>query len=72
MLRIPIIKNEEGQIKRIIPIPHPVQNLYFSIIPDHDYVIKYRDSYVTTDLDTIEKCKTIVEYKICERNQPNV
>ena len=70
ILRIPIIENEE--MKRIIPIPHPVQNLYCSINPNHDYVIKYRDSYVITDLDTIEKCKTIAEYKICERNQSSV
>ena len=39
VLKIPIIEKEERQIKKIIPIPHLVQNVYFSIIPDHDYII---------------------------------
>ena len=58
------------QIQRIIP--HPLQNVYFSIIPDHDYVIKYRDSYVLTDKETVSNCKEISEYKICFRNQPSI
>ena len=72
ILKIPILEQEEGTIKHILPIPHLIQNLYFSIIPDHDYVIKYRDSYVSIDKDAINKCTVIDEYKICERNQPNV
>ena len=56
----------------IIPIPHPVQNVYFSIIPNHDYVIKYRDSYVPTDKETVSNCREISEYKICSRNQPSI
>ena len=72
ILEIPIIEKEEGQIKRIIPIPHLVKNVYFSIIPDYDYVIKYTDSYVPVDRESIEKCKTIAEYKICERIQPSI
>ena len=39
VVSILIIEKEEEQIQRIIPIPHPVQNVYFSIIRDHDYVI---------------------------------
>ena len=66
------MEKEEGQIQRIIPIPHPVQNVYFSIIPDYDYVIKYRDSYVPIDKETIVNCKNIAEYKICERIQPSI
>ena len=57
ILEIPIIEKEEGQIKRIIPIPHPVKNVYFSIIPDYYYVINYRDSNVPIDRETIEKYK---------------
>ena len=72
ILEIPIIEKEEGQIERIIPIPHLIKNVYFSIIPDYDYVIKYRNSYVPIDRETIEKCKTIAEYKICERMQPSI
>ena len=52
--------------------PHSVQNVYFSIIPDHDYVIKYRDSYEPTDKETVSNCKEISEYKICSRNQPSI
>ena len=70
ILEITIIEQEEGQVQRIIPIPYPIKNVYFSIIPNYDYVIKYRDSYVPTDKDTIDKCKNIIEYKICERSQP--
>ena len=72
VLKIPIIEKEEGQIKRIIPIPDLVQNVYFSIILDHDYIIKYRDSYVLIDKETIKDCKTVAECKICERIQPSI
>ena len=41
VVTIPIIEKEEEQIQRIISISHPVQNVYFPIIPDHDYLIKY-------------------------------
>ena len=58
ILEIPIREKEEGQIKRIIPIPYLVKNVYYSIIPDYDYVIKYRDSYVPIDRESIKKCKT--------------
>ena len=72
LVSIPIIEKEEGQIQRIIPIPYPVQNAYFSIIPDHDYVIKYRDSYVPTGKERVNNCKEISEYKIFPRNQPSI
>ena len=42
------------------------------IIPNYYYVLKYRDSYVPTDLALIQKCKQIADYKICKRNQPNI
>ena len=54
------------------PIPDRINKVHFSIITDHDLIVKYRDSYVPTDVKTIEKCKQISEYKICKRNQPNV
>ena len=72
IVSIPIIEKEEGQIQGLIPIPHPVQNVHFSIIPDHDYVIKYRDSYVPTDKETVSNCKEISEYNIFFRNQPSI
>ena len=72
IVSIPIIEKEEGQIQRIIPISYPVQNVYFSIIPDHDYVLKYRDSYVRTDKETVSNCNEISECKICSRNQPSI
>ena len=71
IVSIPIIE-KEGQIQRIIPIPHPLQNVYFSIIPDHDYVIKYKDSCVPIDNGTVSNCIQISEYKICFRNQPSI
>ena len=55
----------------MIPIPHLVRDVYFSIIPDHDYIIKYRDFYVPIDKETIKDCKTVAEYQICERIQPS-
>ena len=39
----------------IIPIPDRVNKVHFSIIPDHDLIIKYRDSYVRTDLISANK-----------------
>ena len=72
VVSIPIIEKEEGQIQRIISIPHPVQNVYFSIIPDHDCVIKYRDSYIPTDKETVSNYKVISKYKICSRNQTRI
>ena len=53
ILKIPIIEQQEGTIKHIILIPYPIQNLYLAVIPDHDNVIKFRDSYVITDKETI-------------------
>ena len=72
ILDIPIIEQEEGLVQRIILIPYLFQNLYFSIVPDYDYTIRFRDPYVPTDRITLEKCKLISEYKICYRNQPNI
>ena len=62
IVNIPILEKEEGQIQRIIPIPHLIQNGYFFIIPDHDYVIKYRDWYVPTDKETVSNSKGISDY----------
>ena len=52
--------------------PNSVQNVYFSIISDHDYVIKYRHPYLPKDKKTVSNCKEISEYKIFSRNQPNI
>ena len=72
VVSIPIIEKEEGQIQKIIPFPHPVQNVYFSIIRVHDYVIKYRDSYASTNKQAVSNFKEISEYKICSINQPSI
>ena len=39
------------------------RTVYFSIVPDHDCVIKYRDSYAPIDKETVSNCKEISEYK---------
>lgn len=72
ILDIPVLEKEEGLLKHIIPIPEKTASVFLSIIPDHEYVIHYRDSYVPIDKITIEKCKTISEYLICKPNQPNI
>ena len=72
ILEIPVLEKEEDTLEHIIPIPHQINNIYVSIILDHDYAIKFRDSYVPTDKPTIINCKKISEYKVCKRNQPNI
>ena len=72
VIEIPVLEKEEGSLQKIIPIPEKVNGVHLSIVPDHDLIVKYRDSYVPTDLITIDKCKQISEYKICKRNQPNM
>lgn len=72
VIQIPILENAEGSLQHIIPIPEKIHNIHMSLIPNHDYVIKYKDSYVPTDLQTIQRCKEIDKYKICRRNQPDI
>ena len=67
-----MIEKGEGTLEHIIHIPHQVNDIFLSIIPDHDYVIKFRDSYIPTDKTSILECKQISEYKICKKNQPNI
>ena len=66
------MEKEEGSLQRIIPIPHKVNNIHLAIILDHELVIKYRNSYVPTDKESIDSCKQISSYEICKRNQPNI
>ena len=67
-----MIEKDEGTLEHIIPIPHEVNDIFLSIILDHDYVIKFRDSYIATVKASILECEQISEYKICKRNQPNI
>ena len=53
VLEIPVIEKDEGTMDHIIPIPHQVNDIFLSIIPDHDYVIKFRDFYIPTDKTSI-------------------
>ena len=66
LLEILALEKKEGTLEHIIPIPNQIKNIYFSIITDHDYVIKFRDSYVPTDKPTLINCKQISEYKVCK------
>ena len=65
VIEIAVLEKEEGSLQKIIPIPEKVNGVHRPIVPDHDLIVKYRDSYVPTDLITIDKCKRISEYKIC-------
>ena len=42
ILEIPILEKEVGTLLHLNPIPHLYQKTYFSLIPEHDYIIKYR------------------------------
>ena len=72
ILDIPVLESEEGLLKHVTPIPEKTASVFLSIVPEHGYVIHYRDSYAPTDKVTIDKCKTSSEYLICKRNQPNI
>ena len=64
--------DEEGSLQRIIPIPHKDNKIHLAIILDHELVIKYQNSYIPTDKESISLCKQISKYKICKRNQPDI
>ena len=73
VLEMLVIEKDEGTLEHIIPIPHQINDIFLSIIQNHDYVIKFRDSYIPTDKTSILECnKQISEYKICKRNQPHI
>lgn len=72
IIQIPVLEKAEGSLQHIIPIPEEIHNIHMSLIPNHDYIIKYKDSYIPTDLQTIQHCKEIDKYKICRRNQPDI
>ena len=72
VVQIPVLEKEEGSLQHIILMPEKIYDIHVSIIPNYDYVFKYRDSYVPTDLTLIQKCKQIPNHKICKRNQPNI
>ena len=66
-----MLEKEEVTLLHLIPIPHLYQKTYFSLISEHDYIIKYRGSYIPTT-KTDDSWKSISEYKICKRKQPNI
>lgn len=71
VIKMPVLEQEEGIIKHVIPIPEKIHNTFLALIPEHEYLILYKDSYSPIDTNLLDKCKQINEYKICERRQPN-
>ena len=70
VLDIPVLEKEEGLLKHITPIPEKIASVFLSIVPEHEYVIHYRDSYVPTDKDTIANVKLLVNTSFAnETNQ---
>lgn len=70
VVKIPVLEQEEGMIKRFIPLPERIFETFLAIIPDHEYLISYQDSFSPTDANLLRECKQIDDYKICERKQP--
>ena len=71
IVKMPILEAEEGTIKHVIPLPERIQETFLALVPDHEYIISYKDSFSPTDTVLLNKCKQLSEYKICERRQPN-
>ena len=58
-------------ITHVIPSSQRIQNTHMSLIPKHEYFFTSKTAYVPTDRETLNKCQSSAEYKICNRNQPN-
>jgi hypothetical protein len=71
IVKIPILEKEEGKLKHLIPIPERRGETYIGYVPDHEYLILYKDAYVPMDRELLHKCKSVAEYRICLRKQPN-
>ena len=71
IIKIPILEADEGKIKHIIPIRERIHETFLAIIPDHEYIISYKDSLSQTDKALLNECERVSKYKICERRQLN-
>ena len=65
------MEKEEYIITHVIPIPQKIQNTHISLIADHEYLFKSKTAKVSTDRETLNKFKSLAEYKICNPNQHN-
>ena len=59
IVKIPILEQEEGVTKHVVLIPEKIHETFLAIIPDHEYIISYKDSFTPTDITFLEKCKEI-------------
>ena len=71
IISIPALEKEEYIITHVIPIPQRIQNTHISLISEHEYLFTSKTAYVSTDRETLNKCKSLAEYKICNWNQPS-
>ena len=71
IVKMPILEAEEGTIKHVIPLPERIQETFLALVPDHEYIISYKDPFSPTDTVLLDNRKQLSEYKICERRQPN-
>ena len=42
VIQIPVVEKEEGSLRHIIPIPEKIHDIHVSIIPNYDYIGRYR------------------------------
>ena len=71
IISIPVLEKEEYIITHVILISQRIQNTHISLIPWYEYLFTSKLAYVPTDRETLNTCKSLAEYKICNRNQPN-
>lgn len=69
VVKIPVLEKEEGLIKRFIPLPERLHETYSTLIPNHEYLISYKNSFSPTNIKLLNGCKQI-DYKISEIKQP--
>ena len=59
IVKIPILEQEEGVTKHVVLIPEKIHETFLAIIPDHEYIISYKDSFTPTDITLLQKFKEI-------------
>lgn len=65
VVKVPILEKEEGRLRHLIPIPEKRKETYIGYVPDHEYLILYKDAYIPMNNELLNKCKKIAEYPIC-------
>lgn len=72
IIKIPILDEEEMTIVRNLPIRERIINGQAMVfLPNYKYILQTKTEYIPIDKTDLEKCRTIEDYTICKRNQPN-